>query len=196
VERQLKILKAAEILFGKKGFDAVSVSEIARKARTSKSLIFHHFKSKQNLIERIIASRLDEIEKALLVVLSEETCPPDTKVKKFVSTYFELIAKHIDFYRILVRETLNQRKEILNYIFEHNRRLIEALSKVLKEGIERNVFRSDIDPNKVAFSIVANINAFVTAESLSKIISFTVLEERDLLASQLIRIFFEGMLKR
>lgn len=196
MEKQLKILKAAESLFGKKGFDAVSVSEIARKAKTSKSLIFHHFKSNQNLIVRIVSTRLEEIERDLLEVLSDEASSPDIKVKKFVSTYFELTTKHIDFYRILIRETLNQRKEILNFIFEHNRRLIEALSKVLKEGIEKNIFRNDINPDSVAFSIVANINAFVTAQNFSENIYHTVLKERDFLPSELIKIFFEGMLKR
>ena len=43
------ILEAAEILFADKGFDAVSMSAIARLAETSKPNIYHHFKSKHGL---------------------------------------------------------------------------------------------------------------------------------------------------
>ena len=43
------ILEAAEILFAEKGFDAVSMSAIARLANTSKPNIYHHFKNKNEL---------------------------------------------------------------------------------------------------------------------------------------------------
>ena len=43
------ILDAAEILFAEKGFDAVSMSAIAKLANTSKPNIYHHFKNKNEL---------------------------------------------------------------------------------------------------------------------------------------------------
>jgi len=43
------ILEAAETLFAEKGFDAVSMSAIARLANTSKPNIYHHFKNKNEL---------------------------------------------------------------------------------------------------------------------------------------------------
>ena len=43
------ILNAAEVLFAQKGFDAVSMSAIAKLANTSKPNIYHHFKNKNEL---------------------------------------------------------------------------------------------------------------------------------------------------
>ncbi|RMD71924.1 MAG: TetR/AcrR family transcriptional regulator, partial [Gammaproteobacteria bacterium] len=43
------ILEAAEALFAERGFDAVSLSDIAQKAGMAKSSILHHFRSKEGL---------------------------------------------------------------------------------------------------------------------------------------------------
>ena len=43
------ILEAAEYLFAEKGFDAVSMSAIAKLANSSKPNIYHHFKNKDEL---------------------------------------------------------------------------------------------------------------------------------------------------
>ena len=44
-----KILKTAASLFVKNGFDGVSMSQIAKKASINQSLIYHYFKSKEDL---------------------------------------------------------------------------------------------------------------------------------------------------
>src|SRR3989304_9681542 len=44
-----RILAAAEALFAKHGFDAVSMNAIAELANVSKANIFHHFSSKKAL---------------------------------------------------------------------------------------------------------------------------------------------------
>jgi TetR/AcrR family transcriptional regulator len=49
-----RILKVAEDLFVEKGFIGTSMNEIAEKAGVAKSLIYHHFKSKQELWQAMI----------------------------------------------------------------------------------------------------------------------------------------------
>lgn len=44
-----KILKIASSLFVKRGFEGVSISEIAKKAEINQSLIYHYFASKEDL---------------------------------------------------------------------------------------------------------------------------------------------------
>jgi len=46
-----QIIDAAARAFSEKGFDGTSLSEVARKARASKQLIHHHFRSKEDLFK-------------------------------------------------------------------------------------------------------------------------------------------------
>lgn len=47
------ILKASETLFSEEGFDKISVQKIANKAGVSKGAIYHHFASKEEIMETI-----------------------------------------------------------------------------------------------------------------------------------------------
>jgi TetR/AcrR family transcriptional regulator len=53
VSRREAILDAAEELFVERGFAAIAISEIAQKADVTKSLIHHHFGSKQELWDAV-----------------------------------------------------------------------------------------------------------------------------------------------
>lgn len=50
-----KILMAALELFGTKGYDATSVSELASKAKVSKGLIYNYFQSKEHILQQLFA---------------------------------------------------------------------------------------------------------------------------------------------
>ncbi len=66
-----RLLDAAEVLFAKDGFSAVTVRQIAKKAEADISLVYYHFKSKRELFEAVLMRRakylndlrLDELEK-------------------------------------------------------------------------------------------------------------------------------------
>jgi len=50
----MSILDVAELLFSQKGFKATSISDIAKSAGGSKANIYHHFKSKEHLYQRVL----------------------------------------------------------------------------------------------------------------------------------------------
>jgi AcrR family transcriptional regulator len=48
--RRAEILDAAEILYAKKGWDAVTVDEVARGARLSRALVYVYFRDKEEIL--------------------------------------------------------------------------------------------------------------------------------------------------
>ncbi|MFO8010125.1 MAG: TetR/AcrR family transcriptional regulator [Dehalococcoidia bacterium] len=53
--RYYAILNAAEKLFGEKGYQNVSIGEIARSAGVAKGLVNYHFSSKENLLIHVLS---------------------------------------------------------------------------------------------------------------------------------------------
>src|SRR3982074_1792034 len=48
--RRVEILDAAEALYAKKGWDAVTVDQVARSARLSRALVYVYFRDKEELL--------------------------------------------------------------------------------------------------------------------------------------------------
>ena len=60
-ERKQQIMHAALILFANKGFDATSISMIAKEAGISKGLMYNYFESKEKLIVEIMDGMIEEM---------------------------------------------------------------------------------------------------------------------------------------
>src|ERR1700692_527434 len=48
--RRAEIIDAAEVLYAKKGWDAVTVDQVARTARLSRALVYVYFRDKEDLL--------------------------------------------------------------------------------------------------------------------------------------------------
>lgn len=104
-----KILNAAEALFSKRGFDAVSLRHVTERAGVTLALASYHFGTKDKLFEAVIARRA-----ATLGALRQErlaALPDDARVRDlldaFMSPLFEQMAGDEpgwpDYVRLLAR---------------------------------------------------------------------------------------------
>lgn len=65
-----RIRAAAQELFAEKGFAATSMQEVAVRAGVSKSNVFHHFKSKEDLYVSVLGCACDEAHERILPLLA------------------------------------------------------------------------------------------------------------------------------
>lgn len=61
IDTKRRILDASELLFADRGFDAVSVRDVAKRAQVLLGQITYHFSSKETLFEEVIARRAVEL---------------------------------------------------------------------------------------------------------------------------------------
>ena len=100
------ILDAAEALFVAKGFAAASLSEIAREAAVTKSLIHHHFGSKEALWDQCKKRRMShyaEVQRSLLEAGDEDH---DDVLSRSIETFFRFLNDNPEFVRLNVWMTL------------------------------------------------------------------------------------------
>lgn len=109
-ERREQLLDVGRQLFAEKGFEAVSVEEIAAKAGVSKPVVYEHFGGKEGLYAVVV----DREMTYLLVAMSEAlgVDEPDaaqlnarTLLERAGMTLFDYIDRYPDGFRILVRDT-------------------------------------------------------------------------------------------
>jgi len=59
--RRLEIIEAAEALYADKGWDAVTMDQVARRARLSRALLYVYFKDKEDLLFAVTERALDSL---------------------------------------------------------------------------------------------------------------------------------------
>jgi TetR/AcrR family transcriptional regulator len=90
------ILEAAEEVFVEKGFAGSSMSEIAEKAGVAKSLIYHHFQSKEELWHQVIHQRFSMaglLEK-LGSVVSEQSTGSLVEIAAGADGFFQFLRRN------------------------------------------------------------------------------------------------------
>lgn len=84
-----KIVNAATELFATHGYHATTVSQIARKAKVSKGLLYNYFKSKDHMLDEIVASAMREGEEPLMAMHS--LSDPFEKIKLIIEGTFTML---------------------------------------------------------------------------------------------------------
>ncbi len=189
------IIKGAARLFSERGFDGVSMRDIADAAGVSKANIYHHFASKQALYVAVLSARAAET-RALLEELSEREVPFAERARRFVSAHLASILEHSQTFRLLLRESLSeddrQARALADDVVGEN---FQRLVTILRDGQRAGVIRSDFDPALCATLLVgANVFFFQAQRILSHIPEVTFANDPARYAAGSTDIFLRGLL--
>lgn len=106
------ILQAASNLFIKSGFEGVSISQIAKKAKINQSLIYHYFESKEELWKNVKKVFVDTYTSKESLKFSLERGLEYT-LKQIVFSRFEFYEKNPDIFRMMTWQRLEATKSNL-----------------------------------------------------------------------------------
>jgi len=148
---KIKYIKAAEELFREKGYDDISISEIARKMDMSHGAFFYYFKSKEEVMQAVIMVSLKESEKYLKALASDGSMSAKEKMQLILTITVGALKEEqpfIDFVRSpantgLYREYLMRSREIT----------IPPVTDIVKQGISEGSFRVEYPEETVRYLI-------------------------------------------
>jgi TetR/AcrR family transcriptional regulator len=154
------ILVAAEQLFAKRGYDGVSMQQIASDAGISKANIYHHFKSKDELYLAVLKYALQDMHE-LLAQLQHIDGTSIEQLAHFSSEHLKHINANSSISRLILREMLDgdrlRGQELAEQVFGEYFSLLKSLLSTCQE---RGEIRSDIDPDHMAAAL-AGMNVFL-----------------------------------
>jgi len=134
------ILDTAAQVFRKKGFHGASMSDIAEALGVQKASLYHHVKSKQEillaLLDRALIMLANHISK-----ISSENLPPDQKLRKMIRGYLSALAENADLTAVLLFEHRSlDKKTHTRHVPQRDK--FEALWRdVLNEGMREKIFQ-------------------------------------------------------
>ncbi len=98
-----EILLAAAQIFGKKGYHAASMQDIADVVNLQKASLYHHVSSKQEILVELLDQALDLLIEQMNRVLALDV-PVDQKLRQAVKAYLTTLVTERDLASVLLLE--------------------------------------------------------------------------------------------
>lgn len=143
--RREQILAAAAELFGAKGVKATSVRDIADAVGMLSGSLYHHFPSKQSIVEEILVRYLEDLQKEYAAVLSEAQGPAG-QLRGLIRSSLRVATCHPHAAEIYQNDVSHSRSPTFAAIREVSRDVQRTWLTVIEAGVASGVFRDDIDP--------------------------------------------------
>ena len=150
------LLAVAVKLFNERGYDGTSMEDLSRKLGITKSAIYHHVPSKQELLRLAVDRALD----GLFAVAEETRARPDRAVRRLehlVRGSVAVLAAELPFVTLLLRVRGNTKveRDALARRREFDRLVTELVAQAVREGD----LRPDIDPAVTSRLLFGTVNS-------------------------------------
>jgi len=155
-QRRNSIIKAAERLFYAKGYDNVSMEDIAEEVELSKGALYFYFKSKDSIFIAIVTRKHSEFIRLLRERLKDLTTGGD-KLRTVIQCYVDFVKENPEYNNMactfgpVIWSRMESKDE--KPLEKNSIDYIALLSNAIKEGREDGTIRRDLDPALMGFYI-------------------------------------------
>lgn len=128
--RRAAIVERAAELYAQRGFQGASLADLAKACRTSKSLIYHYYSSKEDILFDVMHSHVG----ALLAVAEEISLMPGSpkqKLHALTGAFMRLYAGAATRQKVLLNELSRLPKKRRTAIVAIQRKLIDIVQNIL-----------------------------------------------------------------
>jgi len=149
-------MQAALQEFAHKGIDGARVDEIARVSGANKNMIYHYFRSKENLFVAVLESVYENV-RSRQQDLSLRDLDPVAAMRRLIEHTADIWIEVPEFNRLLASENLHQAKHVRRSkkIQSMYSPLIDTLKGILERGVKDGVFRDGVDPVDLYISVTS-----------------------------------------
>lgn len=188
------ILAAARDLFAARGFDAVSMNDIARHAGSSKANIFHHFGSKEALYLAVMRDACRGSE-ALLGSMLATQGDTNERIAEYARQHLEMLFEDPERSKLVLREILQsgptRGRELAEGAFKED---FELVTRLFREGQQTGQLASRIDPAFAAFVMLAtNVMLFQSQHVLRHLPGVTFADTPESYCDKLLDLLLHGI---
>jgi len=159
MQREDIILAAAQN-FRQKGYHATSMQDIAESVQLQKGSLYHHIRSKQEVLLEILDRALDALIADLQPIV-ESALPPVEKLQAAMRTYIGRMTQNSDLAAVLLLEHRSLQPALRKAHIARRDRFEGLWRQIVREGVREGDFLP-LDVSVVAFALLGVQNWLIT----------------------------------
>jgi TetR/AcrR family transcriptional regulator, fatty acid metabolism regulator protein len=165
-EKRRLLLDAAVRVFARSGYHDSRVGDITEEAGVAHGLLYHYFKSKDEVLEAVFRDAWGDVLEAFRgIEESDET--PREQLSHAAAILLRSWRRDPDLVRVLVRE-IGRTPQVQTKADQFGR-AFTSIERIVARGQEQGVFRSDLDPRLLAWIFYGAIEEILTGWVLGQL---------------------------
>jgi AcrR family transcriptional regulator len=143
--RRAELLALAAKMFAERGYGQTTVRDIADAAGILSGSLYHHFDSKESMVDEILRGFLDELFARYREIVDAGLGPKQTLKALVVASFEAIDTRHAE-----VAIYQNESKHLMplerfSYLDDRNVEFRKLWTVLLEDGMGAGVFRADLD---------------------------------------------------
>jgi TetR/AcrR family fatty acid metabolism transcriptional regulator len=162
VDKRRLILDAAVKVFARSGFHSCRVSDIAEEAQVAYGLVYHYFRSKEEVLDTLFVERWD----VLLEVIGDvdrQDAPPREKLHAIASFIVDSYRHDPDLMKVIIVEVMRAAN---SFGRTHLTKINEAyglIADIVEAAQAEGAFRDAVSPQFAAMAFYGAVEQVLTA---------------------------------
>ena len=162
VDKRRVILDAAITVFAREGFHRCRVSDIAREANVAYGLVYHYFRSKDQILNTIFTERWSLLLEAIEEVDRQEM-PVRDKLYAIASFIIESYQHNPELMKVIIVEVTRAANTFGSHHLEEITQAYDGIAAIVARGQEDGFLRDDISATFASLCFYGAIEQLLSA---------------------------------
>lgn len=153
-----KLLDVAARVFTEHGYDGTSMEDLSRASGLSKSSLYHHVSSKEELLRRALEHAVDP----LFAIIDEPDASQGRAVDRLeyvIARAVQVLTERLPYVTLLLRVHGNTDTE--RWALDRRRDFDKVIARLVRDAISDGDLRSDLDAATTARLLLGLVNSLV-----------------------------------
>lgn len=152
-----EIVDAAAKVFQRKGYHAATVQDIADAVGILKGSLYHHLRSKEDLLWLVVKQPIAEIYAAMAGIAASDR-PAAEKLRAAIAAHLEGFDRHHPHLFVYLREREEMKRLYRERLGLSPKQYEGYWQTILREGIAAGEFRPDLDVKVASYGLLGMLN--------------------------------------
>lgn len=185
INKKQQIMQTAQALFYSKGYENTSVQNIIEPIGVAKGTFYHHFKSKEHLLDEVIEEMFDAQLPGLEELVEDTSINAIEKFEKFFKKIGMWKVENKDFFKEILVSFYKTENTVMRYKMVNTTmdKISPLINKIIAQGVEEKLFNPDF-PDDMG-EVILKLSQMASDEISQIILNDEIKEKLELIIKKI-----------